>query len=89
MLEAKAIGARFGIPIDQAPEDRHAVTLRLGAMKTSMLQDVEAGKAVELDALVGAVCELGTLTGVATPYASALFGLARLHARSHGLYPGE
>jgi 2-dehydropantoate 2-reductase len=87
MLEAKAIGARFGIPIDQAPEDRHAVTLRLGAMKTSMLQDVEAGKAVELDALVGAVCELGALTGVATPYASALFGLARLHARSRGLYP--
>jgi 2-dehydropantoate 2-reductase len=87
MLEAKEIGARFGIPIEQAPEDRHAVTLKLGAMKTSMRQDVEAGKAVELDALVGAVCELGTLTGVATPYANALFGLARLHARTRGLYP--
>jgi 2-dehydropantoate 2-reductase len=86
MLEAKEIGARFGIPIEQAPEDRHAVTLKLGAMKTSMLQDVEAGKAVELDALVGAVCELGTLTGVPTPYANALFGLARLHARTRGLY---
>ena len=87
MLEAKAIGARFGIPIEQAPEDRHAVTLKLGAMRTSMLQDVEAGKAVELDALVGAVCELGKLTGVDTPYANALFGLARLHARVRGLYP--
>jgi 2-dehydropantoate 2-reductase len=87
MLEAKEIGARFGIPIDQAPEDRHAVTLKLGAMRTSMLQDVEAGKAVELDALVGAVCELGALTGVETPYANALFGLARLHARARGLYP--
>lgn len=87
MLEAKEIGARFGIPIDQNPEDRHAVTLKLGAMRTSMLQDVESGKAVELDALVGAVCELGTLTGVPTPYANALFGLARLHAQVRGLYP--
>ncbi|MEZ0310080.1 MAG: 2-dehydropantoate 2-reductase, partial [Ramlibacter sp.] len=50
MLEAKEIGARIGIPIDQSPQDRHAVTRKLGAFKTSMLQDVEAGKAVELDA---------------------------------------
>ena len=42
MLEAKEIGARFGIPIAQQPADRHAVTLKLGAIKTSMLQDVEA-----------------------------------------------
>lgn len=86
MLEAKEVGARFGIPIDQAPEDRHAVTLKLGAMKTSMLQDVQARKAVELDALVSAVRELGQLTGVKTPYTDALLGLARLHASTLGLY---
>ena len=86
MLEAKEIGARLGIPIDQQPEDRHAVTRKLGSFKTSMLQDVEAGKAVELDALVGAVKELGQLTQVATPYTDALLGLARLHARVQGLY---
>ncbi|ABE42162.1 2-dehydropantoate 2-reductase [Polaromonas sp. JS666] len=86
MLEAKEIGARIGIPIDQRPEDRHAVTLKLGAFKTSMLQDVEAGKAVELDALVSAVRELGMLTKVPTPFTDALLGLARLHARVHGLY---
>ncbi|MFM0194987.1 2-dehydropantoate 2-reductase [Paraburkholderia strydomiana] len=86
MLEAKEIGARFGIPIDQAPQDRHAVTLKLGAMKTSMLQDVEARKPVELDALVSAVRELGQLTGVQTPYTDALLGLARLHASTLGLY---
>ena len=86
MLEAKEIGARLGIAIDQQPEDRHAVTRKLGSFKTSMLQDVEAGKAVELDALVGAVKELGQLTQVATPYTDALLGLARLHARVHGLY---
>jgi len=86
MLEAKAIGARIGIPIDQQPEDRHGVTRKLGAFKTSMLQDVEAGRAVELDALVGAVKELGMLTSVPTPYTDALLGLARLHARVRGLY---
>ena len=86
MLEARAIGAAIGIPIDQQPEDRHAITMKLGAFKTSMLQDVEAGRAVELDALVSAVRELAQLTGIATPHTDALLGLSRLHARVHGLY---
>jgi len=87
MLEAKQIGARLGLPIDQEPADRHATTLKLGAMKTSMLQDIETRRAVELDALVGAVKELGDITGVMTPYTNALLGLARLQARTLGLYP--
>jgi 2-dehydropantoate 2-reductase len=87
MLEAKAIGERIGIPIAQTPEDRHAVTRKLGAFRTSMLQDVDAGKPVELDALVSAGRELGGLTGVATPFTDALLGLSRLHARGLGLYP--
>ncbi len=87
MLEAKDIGAQLGIPIAQQPEDRHAVTRKLGAFKTSMLQDVEASKPVELDALVTAVQELGQLTGVATPCTNALLGMARLHAQVRGLYP--
>ena len=89
MLEAKAIGAAIGIPIDQQPEDRHAVTRKLGAFRTSMLQDVQSGKPVELDALVSAVRELGQLTGVATPFIDALLGLSRLHARGLGLYPAQ
>lgn len=89
MLEAKLIGEKIGIPISQTPEDRHAVTRKLGAFKTSMLQDVEAGKAVELDALVSVVRELGQLTQVSTPYTDALLGLSRLHARVHGLYPAQ
>jgi 2-dehydropantoate 2-reductase len=88
MLEAREIGARIGIPIAQEPEDRHQVTRKLGAFKTSMLQDVEAGKAVELDALVTVVKELGALTEVPTPYTDALLGLARLHASVRGLYKG-
>jgi 2-dehydropantoate 2-reductase len=86
MLEAREIGARIGIPIEQQPEDRHAVTRKLGAFKTSMLQDVEAGKPVELDALVTVVKELGELAQVPTPFTDALLGLSRLHARVHGLY---
>ncbi len=89
MLEAKAIGERIGIPIAQVPEDRHAVTRKLGAFKTSMLQDVQAGKPVELDALVSAVRELGQMTGVATPFTDALLGLSRLHASGLGLYPPQ
>ena len=87
MFEAKEIGARMGLVIDQQPDDRHAVTRKLGAFRTSMLQDVEAGKAVELDALVTAVRELGLLTDVPTPFTDALLGLARLQARVQGLYP--
>ena len=87
MLEAKAIGAAMGIAIDQQPEDRHAVTRRLGAFKTSMLQDIQAKRAVELDALVGAVQELGKITKVPTPFTDALMGLARLQAQELGLYP--
>jgi 2-dehydropantoate 2-reductase len=89
MREAKAIGERIGIPIAQEPEDRHAVTRKLGAFKTSMLQDVQAGKPVELDALVSAVRELGQLTEVVTPFTDALLGLSRLHARGLNLYPAQ
>ena len=52
-----------------------------------MLQDVEAGRAVELDALVTVVHEIAQRVGVATPFIDALLGLARVHARAHGLYP--
>lgn len=87
MREAQAIGACLGLPIDQQPEDRHAVTAKLGAFKSSMLQDIEAQRAVELDALVSAVRELGERTGVDTPFTDALLGISRLHAQGRGLYP--
>jgi 2-dehydropantoate 2-reductase len=87
MREAAAIGERIGCRVDQTPEDRHAITRRLGAFKTSMLQDVEAGRALELDSLVGAVREIGARVGVPTPSIDALYGLARLFGRVRGLYP--
>lgn len=87
MTEAAAVGARIGCGIDQSPEDRNAVTRKLGAFKTSMLQDAEAKRPLELDAIVAAVVEIGQRVGVATPNIDALLGLARLYARVHGLYP--
>lgn len=87
MGEAAAIGARIGCRIEQTAEDRHAVTARLGAFKTSMLQDVEAGRPLELDAIVGAVHEIGQRLGMATPHTAALLGLTRLFGRVRGLYP--
>jgi 2-dehydropantoate 2-reductase len=70
------------------PEDRHAVTRKLGAFKTSMLQDLEAGRSLELDGIVAAVREIAGRVGVPTPNLDALFGLVRLMAQGRGLYPG-
>jgi 2-dehydropantoate 2-reductase len=85
MLEAKEIGARIGLPIEQTPAQRHEVTRKLGAFKTSMLQDTEAGRPLEIDALVGAVKEIGEHLKLATPHLDSLLGLIRLMARVRGL----
>ena len=87
MREAAAVGARIGCDVHESPEDRHAITRRLGAAKTSMLQDVEALRPLELDALVGAAREIGRRVGIETPGIDALFGLTRLFGRVRGLYP--
>lgn len=80
MVEAAAIGARIGCPISESGEDRMAVTRKLGAFKTSMLQDAEAGRSLEIDALVAAPREIGCRVGVETPNMDALHGLIRLFA---------
>ena len=87
MLESGRIGERLGFAITQTPEERHAITRKLGAFKTSMLQDAEAGRAIELDSLVGAVRELGRHVGVETPLIDAIYGLVRVFGQVHGLYP--
>jgi len=87
MREAAAIGERLGCAIAQSPDDRHAITRKLGAFRSSMLQDVQAGRAIELDAIVGVVHEIATRLGVASPNIDALLGLTRLFGRVHGLYP--
>ncbi|HSW25035.1 MAG TPA: 2-dehydropantoate 2-reductase, partial [Burkholderiaceae bacterium] len=87
MREAAQVGAAIGCAIDQQPEDRHAITRKLGSFKPSMLQDVEAGRTLELDAIVGVVREIAQRVGVVTPNIDALLGISRLFARTRGLYP--
>ena len=87
MQEAASIGAGIGCQIEQSAEDRHAVTAKLGAFKTSMLQDAEAGRPIELDAIVGAVFEIGQRLGESTPHIAALLGLTRVFAQVRGLLP--
>jgi 2-dehydropantoate 2-reductase len=87
MREAAQVGAAIGCAIEQQPEDRHAITRKLGSFKPSMLQDVEAGRTLELDAIVGVVREIAQRVGLATPNIDALLGITRLFARTRGLYP--
>ena len=87
MREAAEIGARIGCAVAQTPEERHAVTRKLGAFRTSMQNDVDAGRAIELDALVSVVREIAQRLQIATPNIDALLGLTRLFARVRGLYP--
>ena len=87
MAEVAEIGAQIGCPITQSGADRMAVTRQLGGFRTSMLQDLLAGRALELDALVTAVLEIGQRCGVPAPNIEVLLGLTRLMARERGLYP--
>lgn len=87
MREVSAIGARIGCPIALQPDDRHAITAKLGPFKTSMLQDAEATRPLELDAIVTAVHEIGRRLDMETPNIDALLGLTRLFGRVHGVYP--
>ena len=85
MAELAAIGAAIGCPISESGEDRTKVTERLGAFKTSMLQDVEAGRKIELDALLGAPREIARAHGIDTPALDRLYGVTKLMAESLGL----
>ncbi len=87
MAEAAAIGARVGCAISQSGEERMQLARDLGAFRTSMLQDADAGRAIELDAIVSSVQEIGQRLGLDTPNIAALLGLTRLMGRQRGLYP--
>ena len=75
MREAQAVAEALGITFAMTVEKRLEGSAQAGAggHKTSMLQDVEAGRAIEIDALVGAVVELGELAGVPTPAITAIY----------------
>jgi 2-dehydropantoate 2-reductase len=74
MREAAAVATRIGCDIGPSAEDRHAITARRGAFKTPMLRDAEAGRSIELNALVAAACEIGARAGCPTPNIDILLG---------------
>jgi 2-dehydropantoate 2-reductase len=82
MREAQAVGERLGVEFKISLDKRIAGAEAVGAHKTSMLQDVEAGRALELEALVGAVIELGRITATPTPTIEAVHALASLLGRT-------
>jgi len=82
MAEAQAVAGKLGIQFRVPLERRIAGAEKVGHHKTSMLQDVEAGRAPELDALLGSVVELGRLTHTPTPHIDAVYGLTHLLARA-------
>ena len=88
MQEAEAIANKLGVTFRVTAERRIAGAERVGAHKTSMLQDIEQGKPIELEALVGAVVELGKLTRTPTPHTNAVYActslLAKTLAAQHG-----
>ncbi len=78
MREAQAVGEAFGIRFRIPLEKRIAGAEAVGAHKTSMLQDVEGGRAIEVEALLGSVIELSRIVDVATPHLDAIYAVAKL-----------
>jgi 2-dehydropantoate 2-reductase len=85
MEEAGRIGEAIGIPATVSIDEMFDRARALGAVKTSMLQDAEHGKPVEIDALLTMTRDLGRMVGVPTPFIDGVLGLARLKATSLGL----
>lgn len=82
MIEAQRIANKLGIEFRVPLEKRIAGAEKVGKHKTSMLQDVEAGRAPEIDALVGSVVELGRITNTATPHINTVYALVKLLAKT-------
>jgi 2-dehydropantoate 2-reductase len=85
MDELAAVGAAIGCPVSESADDRMEVTERLGAFKSSMLQDVEAGRPIELEALLGAPREIARRVAIATPQLDRIYAMTRLLSENLGL----
>ena len=86
MREVLAIGRAVGVDADIDPEARIDMARALGRFKTSMLQDLEAGKSLEIDGLLAGTLEIARKAGVRAPYTESLYGLIRARAQSTGQY---
>jgi 2-dehydropantoate 2-reductase len=86
MREVLAIGRAVGVDADIDPEARIDMARQLGRFRTSMLQDLEAGKSLEIDGLLAGTLEIAAKAGVDAPFTQSLFGLIRVRALSTHQY---
>ena len=86
MRECLEIGRAIGVDADIDPEARMDMARKLGVFKPSMLQDLEAGKALEIDGLLTATLEVARKAGVAAPFTRILLGMVRLRAQTTAQY---
>ena len=86
MREVLAIGRAVGVDADIDPEARIDMARQLGKFKTSMLQDLEAGKPLEIDGLLAGTLEIAEKAGVQAPFTQSLFGLIRARAAASNQY---
>ena len=84
MTEAQTVAESLGVRFAVSLEKRIDGAAEVGEHKTSMLQDLERGRPMEIDALLGAVVELGTITGHAMPTCESVLALVRERARQAG-----
>jgi len=87
MSEAKIVAERLGVRFAISLDQRLAGAAEVGVHKTSMLQDLERGRPMEIDALLGAVVELGQITGERMPICASVLALLRERGRLSGCYP--
>ena len=81
MEEARAVGEALGVSFAVDADERMNMAAKVGAHRTSMLQDVEAGRPTELDALLGAVIELGQIVQISTPSLQLIYDLCKFRIR--------
>jgi 2-dehydropantoate 2-reductase len=89
MREVLAIGRAVGVDAAIDPEARIDMARSLGKFKTSMLQDLEAGKTLEIDGLLAGTLEIARKAGVKAPYTESLFALIKARAQATGQYSGQ
>src|SRR5579859_589556 len=84
MRESMRVAEAYGVRVPIGPDERIEIARRIGRSKTSMHQDVERARPLEVEALIGAVMELGRKAGVATPVLDAVYALIEERGRHRG-----
>lgn len=89
MVEVQGVGEALEIRFPVGVDERMEMAAKVGAHRSSMLQDFDAGRPIELDALLGVVIELAQMTGIATPALKLVYDLVRFRAHLRATEPSD